>query len=160
MNNYNPSNWYWAVGGSTSQVWSSAAAAYVPATDATYAAWLAAGNAPTPIDSEASLATVLQAAYPAGLGALQADAPAVLDFDGFMALFTSAEQAAIMTSTDAQTRIFVAMAGGSARISLASPEVIAGVNYLATSTTATPPGPGLIAATRPAQILANQPPSS
>jgi len=47
MNNYNPSNWYWAVGGSASQVWASAAAAYVPTCDATYAAWLAAGNAPT-----------------------------------------------------------------------------------------------------------------
>jgi hypothetical protein len=56
---YTPANWYWIVAGSTTQVWSSAATAYVAVTDATYQAWLAAGNVPTPIDSEASLAQVL-----------------------------------------------------------------------------------------------------
>jgi hypothetical protein len=151
MNNYNPSNWYWAVGGSTSQVWSSAAAAYVPATDATYAAWLAAGNAPTPIDSEASLAAVLQAAYPAALGALQADVPVVLTFLQFMALFSSAEQTAIVGSTDPQVKLFLLMASGAGTISLPNSEVAAGVGYLASV--------GLIGATRPAQILADQAPA-
>lgn len=56
---YTPANWYWIVAGSTTLVWSSAATAYVALTDATYQAWLAAGNVPTPIDSEASLAQVL-----------------------------------------------------------------------------------------------------
>jgi len=150
MNNYNPSNWYWAVGGSASQVWASAAAAYVPASDATYAAWLAAGNAPTQIDCEANLAEVLQAGYPAGLGALQADLPVVLNFLQFMALFTSAEQTAIVGSSDAQVKLFLLMASGAGTISLSDSEVATGVNYLESI--------GLIAPSRPAQVLANQAP--
>lgn len=49
MPNYNPSNWYWIVDGSTSQVYSSASDSYVATTDSTYEAWLAAGNVPTKI---------------------------------------------------------------------------------------------------------------
>lgn len=81
MNSYNPANWYWLVGGDQSRVWSSAAAAYVPADDATYEAWLGAGNLPTRIASEAELQEVLAAQYPAGWPrlALQADAQASLD---------------------------------------------------------------------------------
>lgn len=67
---YNPAAWYWVVASNTAQVWSSAAAAYVPTTDTTYATWLAAGNRPTVIDTEASLHDVLMTAYPAGVGAL------------------------------------------------------------------------------------------
>ena len=66
MTPYTPSNWYWIVAGSTTQVWSSAACAYVPSTDATYQAWLATGNGPTNINSEADLAATLAAVYPAG----------------------------------------------------------------------------------------------
>ena len=62
MQNYSPSNWYWIVGGSTTQVYSSAAAAYVPITDATYETWLAAGNSPTKIDNETDLGGVFAAA--------------------------------------------------------------------------------------------------
>ena len=40
--NYRPSDWYWFIGGDTSNVWSSARAMLVPATDADYVAWLAA----------------------------------------------------------------------------------------------------------------------
>ncbi len=47
--------WYWIVAGSASQVYSSAAVAYVPISDATYLAWLAAGNTPTAIASEQDL---------------------------------------------------------------------------------------------------------
>jgi hypothetical protein len=66
MARYTPSNWYWIVAGSTSQVYSSARAAYVPVTDATYVAWLAAGGRATAIDSEASLQDVLAQWFPAG----------------------------------------------------------------------------------------------
>ena len=66
MMNYNPRNWYWAVGGSTTQVYSSAGTAYVPIADATYEAWLAAGGMPTIIDTEANLAGVFDAQYPQG----------------------------------------------------------------------------------------------
>ena len=69
---YTPSNWYWNVGQSTTQVWSSARAQYVPLTDTTYVAWLAAGNVPTPIADIASLQIVLAAAYPAGAPATTA----------------------------------------------------------------------------------------
>ena len=63
---YNPAKWFWNVGGSTTQVYSSAAVAYVPITDATYTAFLASGGFPTAIDTEANLALVLSMAYPAG----------------------------------------------------------------------------------------------
>jgi len=49
-----------------------------------------------------------------------------------MALFTPAEQIAIVTSTDAQTKVFVDMATGSGGLQLNNPEVVAGINYLAT----------------------------
>jgi hypothetical protein len=57
---YNPSNWYWIVAGSTTQVWASARCQYVPVADATYVAWLAAGNLPSRIGSVAELVEVLQ----------------------------------------------------------------------------------------------------
>jgi hypothetical protein len=60
---YSPSNWYWIVAGSTTQVWASARCAYVPVTDATYVAWLAAGNSPTNIASANSLWQVLVAQW-------------------------------------------------------------------------------------------------
>ena len=105
-----------------------------------YQAWFAAGNIPAP-------------APPATI--------ATLTFLQFMALFTEAEQAAIVTSTDTQVKLFTIMAAGSGGVLLSNPEVAQGVEYLATATSATPPGPGLIAASRVAQILANQtPPSS
>ncbi|MBZ5673721.1 MAG: hypothetical protein LAP61_05685 [Acidobacteriia bacterium] len=44
-------NWYWSISGNASQVWSSAANGLVSVTDATYEAWLASGNNPTPIGS-------------------------------------------------------------------------------------------------------------
>jgi hypothetical protein len=57
-------NHYWIVGGSTTQVYSSAVGDYVPVSDPTYVAWLAASdidrpNAPTRIDTPANLGEVL-----------------------------------------------------------------------------------------------------
>ena len=47
---FNPTNWYWVVSGSTTQVWSSARVQYIPVTDATYQAWLLqAGNSPSQV---------------------------------------------------------------------------------------------------------------
>ena len=60
---YNVANWYWAVAGSTTQVWSSQRMEYVATTDATYSAWLAQGNAPTRISSAASLAAVMSSQF-------------------------------------------------------------------------------------------------
>ena len=62
--------WYWAVGGSQSQVYSSATNTYVSVTDTTYLAWLAAnGGRPTQIASEAELWDVLAALAPGYLAA-------------------------------------------------------------------------------------------
>ena len=61
---YTPHAWYWFVGGDRSQAWSSAAGAFVATTDAAFAAWMAAGNLPTPIASAAELLAVLQAQAP------------------------------------------------------------------------------------------------
>ncbi|MGB8840764.1 MAG: hypothetical protein WCC64_06810 [Aliidongia sp.] len=57
---YTPSNWYWIIVGSSTQVWSSTQLAYVPIADATYTAWLAAGNRATNIGSAAELVQVMQ----------------------------------------------------------------------------------------------------
>ncbi len=59
---YTVANWYWLVGGDATQVYSSAAGAFVPVADATYQAWLAAGHAPTAIDTTQSLSDVLSGA--------------------------------------------------------------------------------------------------
>jgi hypothetical protein len=73
-----------------------------------------------------------------------------LSFLQFMALFTTAEQVAIVTSTDTQTRVFLAMAEGSGTISLTDPIVSSGVAYLASI--------NLIAAARVATVLGGAPP--
>jgi hypothetical protein len=59
MKTYNPANWYWFVGGNEAQAFSSATGNYVPADDATFAAWKADGTKPTRIASEAELGEVL-----------------------------------------------------------------------------------------------------
>lgn len=71
---YMPQAWFWVVAGSTTQVYSSAAAAYVPVTDAGYVTWLGTDetghNHPTRIPSEAELFDVLAVQHPAALGTL------------------------------------------------------------------------------------------
>ena len=85
---YNVANWYWAVAGSTTQVWSSQRMEYVATTDATYMAWRAQGNAPTAISSAASLAAVLSAQWgPAVLAAgVQVTSTATPSLNGTYAL--------------------------------------------------------------------------
>lgn len=66
---YTPQDWYWIVAGSTTQVYSSAAVAYVAVSNPTYQTWLASGNSPTKIAVEQDLFDVLAgsgAALPAG----------------------------------------------------------------------------------------------
>lgn len=55
---YNVLNWYWFVGGDTTQVYSSLQAQYVPSSDATYMAW-AVYNTTTNILSTQELLDVL-----------------------------------------------------------------------------------------------------
>lgn len=59
MKTYNPSNWYWIVAGSATQVFSSAAGDYVNIDNATFLEWKADGTVPTPILNEAELGEVL-----------------------------------------------------------------------------------------------------
>jgi hypothetical protein len=59
MRTYDPSNWYWIVGGNEAQVFSSATGNYVPANDAAFAAWQADGSMPTRIVNETELGEVL-----------------------------------------------------------------------------------------------------
>jgi hypothetical protein len=74
-----------------------------------------------------------------------------LRFLQFMALFTPTEQAAIVNSTDTQVELFVMMATGAGSIDLLNPEVIAGINYLASA--------NLVASARVATILSGAPPA-
>ena len=65
-NMFNVRNWYWIVGGSTTQVYSSASVSYVPMSDPTYNMWISEGNHPTVIDNEADLSGVFFWQYPQG----------------------------------------------------------------------------------------------
>lgn len=56
---FNARNWFWKVGGSTTQVYSSGAGNFVPVSNSQYQAWLAQGNVPTSIADEISLGRVL-----------------------------------------------------------------------------------------------------
>lgn len=69
VRSYQPDNWYWIVGGSADQVYSSARAGYVPVNDPAYVAWLAEEETrqPTKIAVEADLFDVLRKQYPKGL---------------------------------------------------------------------------------------------
>lgn len=55
---YNPLNWYWQVGGVTTQFWSSKTMSYVSSSNSTYVAW-AVNNKPTPIANAGSLVQVM-----------------------------------------------------------------------------------------------------
>jgi hypothetical protein len=100
------------------------------------------GVAPYTPPAGATLTPLSQLPAGAGVGWTQAggawSAPAApppqttgLTFLQFMALFTSAEQTAIVASSDAQVKLFVIMASGAGAIDLTNAEVIQGVNYLA-----------------------------
>jgi X-X-X-Leu-X-X-Gly heptad repeat protein len=54
--------------------------------------------------------------------------------------------------------LFLLMATGAGQLQMSNPELIAGVNDLATFSS-TPPGPGLTAPARVAQIVGNEAPS-
>ena len=64
---FNIRDWYWIVGGDTTQVWSSAQAKFVPVGDPGYVAFLAGGGMPQRISSVEELAAVFAQQYPAGM---------------------------------------------------------------------------------------------
>lgn len=59
MKTFTPTDWYWIVAGDETKVFSSARGSMVPASNATYQAWLADGTLPTRIASKAELGDVL-----------------------------------------------------------------------------------------------------
>jgi hypothetical protein len=77
--------------------------------------------------------------------------PTIFTFQQFMALFTSAEQEAVVNSTDVQVKLFILSWTGSNGFTLNNAEVVNGVNYLASS--------GVITAARATTILAGQAPT-
>lgn len=77
-------------------------------------------------------------------------APTQVNFLAFLALFTTAEQAAIVNSTDPRIKLFCLMAAGAVFVDLADPRVIAGTDLLESL--------GLIGAGRAAQVLAGHAP--
>ncbi len=98
---YNPKNWYWIVAGSITQVYSSAIDDYVPVADATYQAWLTAGNKATKIDTAQNLADVLTAA-----GEPIPPATSISDAQK-ETLFADVSQAVRVWAFDAENRIRV-----------------------------------------------------
>lgn len=76
-------------------------------------------------------------------------APVVVTFREFMALFTPAEQAAIVNSTDTQVKLFLLQASAGT-ITLSGPVVKEDLDYLVSL--------GLITADRETAILSNQAP--
>lgn len=141
--NYSPDKWYWVVAGSTTQVWSSAAAAYVPVVDLTYKAWIAAGNQPTQIDTEFSLNEVLWAQYPAGAPRR----PSTVLPLAFLARFTPQELSAISTAALSNGALLMWMMQASAAqtIDLTSSLTSQGLDALVAS--------GMLTATRKVAIL-------
>ncbi len=107
-----------------------------------------AGYAELP-DSDSRIAA-FEAAAAAKLAAI-VNPPPLLNFQQFVALFTAAEQAALLNSTDTQARLFVLFAANATAIQLNSQEVIQGVNYVAAL--------GIITSARAQQILAGKAPS-
>lgn len=59
MSSFDPTNWYWYVGGDTTRAYSSAIGDFVTSSDPTFVAWRAKGNAPTKIDTAANLGVVV-----------------------------------------------------------------------------------------------------
>jgi hypothetical protein len=149
FNNYTAANWYWTVGGSTTEAYSSAKPGYVPVGDETYVAWLASGNKPTKIPTEAELNDVLLAQYPAG--ALHG--PKIISSLSFLGRFTSDESSAIQTAALANPptmqslalHLYLLQLGAATVVDLTSPLTAAGLDALVAA--------GLLTADRKTAIL-------
>lgn len=85
---FDAKKWFWIVAGSTTQVYSSERSEYVPISDAAYVAFLAGGDGPTRIDTEANLIAVLAAQAP----------DSVVPSSAGLAHYAASKQDAIMSS--------------------------------------------------------------
>lgn len=102
---YTPTAWYWAVGGSVTQVFSSAQGAFVGVGDATYQAFLAAGNTPTQIANNSFLFDVMASA-----GVMSSAVAAALNAAG--GLSSAQQDVALSIATNGLQNNLVARAGG------------------------------------------------
>jgi len=91
-----------------------------------------------------------EAAFEAQRAAIITAQPVIITFRQFMALFTTTEQTAIVSSTDTQTRLFL-LSASSGSVNLSDPLVTTDLNYLVSI--------ALLTAPRVLQVLANLPPS-
>ena len=66
MSKFNANDWYWFVGGNTTQAYSSARNIYVPTSDSAYVSWTQSNSA-NPIGSEIDLWYYMQSLLPAWL---------------------------------------------------------------------------------------------
>ena len=141
---YNINAWFFTVQNQSpsTQVWSTAANAYVPLTDAGYQAFLANGNITTVYDTDTDLS-----AYLIAQGVKPPVNPSVISALDFHNRFTPTEsmtitEAALSNATIMGFYLFAAMAGS---INLANSVVTEGVGMLASA--------GLITTDRATQIL-------
>jgi hypothetical protein len=144
MQVFDITKWFWQVGDQspTTQVYSSQSNTYVPLTDATFVAWLAAGNYVTIISSQAELNQVL-----IDNNLTPITPSSVITSLAFHNRFTDAEQLAVATAATSNPNVFnfyllLALAG---TVDLANAIVIAGVDALSTA--------GVITSDRATQIL-------
>lgn len=133
---YDPADWYWIVAGDKTQVWSSARKAYVPVSDTVYQAWGADGRRPTRIESETSLAAVLNDQYPAG----SPQPPRQVAPLQFRRRFTDAERAAIHAAALANPTLltWVMDAAAAQIIDLDDPSTVEAMQLLVDNTLLTP----------------------
>jgi hypothetical protein len=121
LNMIDTTNWYWIVGGDSTQVYSSASGTFVPSTDATYLAWLATpGNwlatADTPATLGEYLALSMRLPMDTSVLAGYASAISVTQKQARLALLG----AGLLTQVDAA----VTAAGGAAQITWEYADVI------------------------------------
>ncbi|MCO6414827.1 hypothetical protein JYK14_01355 [Siccirubricoccus sp. KC 17139] len=127
---YEPKSWFWVVGGDEEQVYSSAAAAYVPVSDPAYTAWLEAGGYASRIGTEAELEEVLAEAYPEGW---KDYVPTVTVTPlEFMDRFTTEEKAAVAAAAQADATVLLWMMTMAAaqEVVLGDDKVTAGIDAL------------------------------
>lgn len=63
---YNPSDWYWLIGGKKDEVWSSSVAKFVKCSDDSYVLWLSVNGAPSQLATLEELGDVLLSQYSKG----------------------------------------------------------------------------------------------
>lgn len=140
-------DWYWKR--DDGAIWSSKLGRLLTSSDSDPEVWTRWPRDEAGAQTDAALQDVLT---PYGL-TMTGELPAKpLTFIEFLALFTSEEQAAIVSSDDPQIRLFCLMAAGANGVDLSDPRTVAGTKQLETLK--------LIGKGRAKQVLSGQVPSA